>query len=57
VLDIFSASLPKLAHHVLIVDDVVTTGSTAEALKHTLEAAGYRVLGVVAVSVAQPKQP
>lgn len=46
---------PLAGHRVLVVDDVVTTGSTSEALKEALEQVGANVLGVLAVSVARPK--
>lgn len=39
----------------LVVDDVVTTGSTSEAVRGALEQAGAVVLGVLAISVARPK--
>jgi ComF family protein len=55
MVDAFEASRACDGTRVLIVDDVVTTGSTADSLAKALRSAGYGVLGIVAVSVARPK--
>jgi ComF family protein len=51
----FSARLRLEPQRLLIVDDVVTTGSTAEAVKKAVEQAGATVVGVLSVSLARPK--
>lgn len=48
---------PLEGRRLIIVDDVVTTGSTSEAVKGALEQVGAIVLGVLAISVARPKAP
>jgi ComF family protein len=44
------------ARHVLIVDDVVTTGTTCEQLASVLQAAGVRRVSVLAVARAATKE-
>jgi ComF family protein len=48
----FAASPAVAGHHVVIVDDVVTTGATAGECARTLLEAGARSVGVVAVARA-----
>jgi ComF family protein len=40
-------------HHILLLDDIYTTGSTAQSAAEVLRKAGYRVYGVAALAVAQ----
>jgi predicted amidophosphoribosyltransferase len=37
-------------HHVVLVDDILTTGATASACARALEAGGPATIGVVAVA-------
>ncbi len=41
---------------ILLCDDIYTTGATARAAAETLQAAGYRVLGMISVAVTLPEQ-
>jgi ComF family protein len=50
-------ALLDAAGHVAIVDDVMTTGSTVEELKHTLLAAGVRQVDVWAVARVSADRP
>ena len=54
-LDAFALASPFRARHVAIVDDVVTTGSTANELAKVLRAAGAQWIEVWAVARAQRK--
>jgi predicted amidophosphoribosyltransferase len=38
------------ARHVILVDDILTTGATVSACARALEAGGPRLIGVVAVA-------
>lgn len=40
---------------VMLVDDVLTTGSTVDACKRVIEAAGHRVIGAVTLTYTEPK--
>ncbi|HEY0684506.1 MAG TPA: ComF family protein [Steroidobacter sp.] len=51
----FSLVAPLLARHVAIVDDVVTTGSTANEMAKVLRAAGAEWIEVWAVARAERK--
>ena len=46
----FSASRRAAGGHVVLVDDIVTTGATAAECARTLRAAGARTVGVLAVA-------
>jgi ComF family protein len=46
----FSASPRAAGSHVVLVDDIVTTGATAAECARTLQAAGARTVGVLAVA-------
>jgi predicted amidophosphoribosyltransferase len=43
--------------HLLVVDDVVTTGSTAREAQRALEVRGLRVWGVAAVAATRRRSP
>lgn len=45
------------ARRLVIIDDVVTTGSTSDTLAAALERAGGTVLGVLSITATQPKEP
>lgn len=51
----FALSMPLVARHVAIVDDVVTTGSTANEISKVLRAAGAEWIEVWAVARAERK--
>ena len=57
MLNAFALTAPLHAGHVAIVDDVVTTGSTANELAKLLRAAGAEWIEVWAVARAQRKGP
>ncbi len=50
----FAATRSFAGHPLVIVDDVVTTGATSDALCDALVKAGGKVLGVVSVTLARP---
>jgi ComF family protein len=50
VADAFRASPRAAGAHVVLVDDVVTTGATVSECARTLRAAGARTIGVLAVA-------
>jgi ComF family protein len=49
-------SLPESAKHIVIVDDVVTTGSTASEIAKILKSAGAQTITVMAVSLSLPEK-
>jgi len=50
VRDAFRASDRVVGHHVLVVDDILTTGATLDACTRALRAAGARRVGVLTVA-------
>ena len=48
--------LPSTIEHVLLVDDVVTTGSTASEISKILKAAGAKKVTVMAICLSLPKK-
>ncbi len=50
VRDAFRTRRPTTARHVLIVDDIVTTGATCRALAKTLRGAGCKEVSVLAIA-------
>ena len=53
VTDAFAAIAPLRAHHIAILDDVVTTGSTVRELADVLRRAGAQQLEVWAIARTQ----
>lgn len=51
----FRVTRQLASEQIVIVDDVVTTGSTADALATALEHSGGKVLGVLSITAARPK--
>lgn len=45
------------AAHVIVCDDVITTGSTAREAQRALESVGLRVAGVAAIAATQRRTP
>ena len=50
VRDAFRASDRVAGHHVLVVDDILTTGATLDACARALRAAGARRVGALTVA-------
>lgn len=49
-------TLPESAKHIVIIDDVVTTGSTASEIAKILKSAGAQTITVMAVSLSLPEK-
>lgn len=47
---VFRCDIPGIGERVLLVDDVVTSGSTAAEAQRVLQESGYRVIGVIAIA-------